>query len=129
MRVIFGNWATAADYARVGRELRERVGAETVIAPPEIGTLAYFCECSIVDPFADRGRVVPLIEERVSSAGPVMGTLLSLNYLRLDREKEPRPARFRLVYEQGPATSPEEWQTWSPATGVGRLRLVENREE
>jgi hypothetical protein len=127
--VIFGNWATPADYARVGRELRERVGAETVIAPPEIGTLAYFCECSIVDPFADRGRVVPLIEERVSSAGPVMGTLLSLNYLRLDREKEPRPARFRLVYEQGPATSPEEWQTWSPATGIGRLRLVEGPEE
>ena len=36
-----------------------------VIAPPEIGTLAYYCECSIVDAFSDRGRVVPLIEERV----------------------------------------------------------------
>jgi hypothetical protein len=38
--VIFGNWATPADYARAGRELGERIGAETVIAPPEIGTLA-----------------------------------------------------------------------------------------
>jgi hypothetical protein len=77
----------------VGQELGERVGAETVIAPPEIGTLAYFCECSIVDPFADRGRVVPLIEERVSSAGPVGSAILSLNYLLLDREVQPRPAR------------------------------------
>jgi hypothetical protein len=127
--VIFGNWATPADYARVGRELGERVGGETVVAPPEIGTLAYFCECSIVDPFADRGRVVPLIEERVSSAGPVGSAILSLNYLLLDREVQPRPARFRLVYERGPATSSEEWQTWSPATGVGRFRLVETTQE
>ena len=123
--VIFGNWATPDHYARAGRQLGERVGAETVIAPPEIGTLAYFCRCSIVDAFADRGRVVPLIEERISAAGPVVGALLRFNYLLLDHDQPPRPARYRLVWEPGPATQPEEWQTWSPATGVGHLRLDE----
>lgn len=123
--VIFGNWATPADYARVGRELGERVGSDTVIAPPEIGTLAYYCQCSIVDAFADRGRVVPLIEERVAAAGPVAGMLLELNYLLLDRDQQPRPARFRLIWEPGPATQPDQWQTWSPATGIAHLRLVE----
>ncbi len=122
--VIFGNWATPADYARAGRELGARVGSATVIAPPEIGTLAYFCQCAIVDAFADRGRVVPLIEERVAAAGPVVGALLEFNYRRLDRARRPRPAQYRLVWEPGPATRPEQWQIWSPATGVGHLRLI-----
>ena len=123
--VIFGNWAVPADYERAGRGLGERVGAETVIAPPEIGTLAFYCRCSIVDAFADRGRVVPLIEERLANAGPVSGPLLDLNYLLLDRNQQPRPARYQLVWEPGPATHPDQWQTWSPAAGVAHLRLVE----
>ncbi len=123
--VIFGNWAIPSDYARAGRGLGERVGAETVIAPPEIGTLAYFCGCSIVDPFADRGRVVPLIEERVAAAGPLTSALLKANYLLLDRDQQPRPARYQLLYEGGPATAPDQWQTWSPAAGTGHLRLAE----
>ena len=127
--VIFGNWATPSDYARVGRELGERVGTETVIAPPEIGTLAYFCQCSIVDAFADRGRVVPLIEERIAAAGPVTGALLNANYLLLDRDLQPRPARYQLVFERGPATESGQWQTWSPAMGTGHLRLVERSGE
>ncbi len=121
--VIFGNWATPGDYARVGRELGQRVGPATVISPGEIGTLAYYCQCSIVDAFADRGRVVPLVEERIAAAGPVMAALLQLNYLRLDRHQAARPAEYRLIWEPGPATPPEEWQTWSPAAGVGHLRL------
>ena len=120
---VFGNWATPADYARVGRQLGERVGSATVVAPPEIGTLAYYCECAIVDAFADRGRAVPLIEARIAAAGPLVGALLELNYLRLDRSQRPRPARYRLVWEPGPATGPDQWQTWSPARGVGHLRL------
>ena len=123
--VIFGNWAAPADYARVGREVGERVGGATVIAPPEIGTLAYHCQCSLVDAFADRGRVVPLIEERVAAAGPAVGTLLDINYLLLDRGQQPRPAQYQLIWEPGPATQPDEWQTWSPAAGVAHMRLVE----
>ncbi len=123
MPLIFGNWATPSDYAQVGRELGERVGTGTVISPGEIGTLAYFCECSIVDAFADRGHVVPLIEERMVAAGPVVAAMLKLNYLRLDRDQQPRPAEFRLIWEPGPARQPEEWQTWSPAAKVGHFRL------
>lgn len=123
--VIFGNWATPADYAGAGRWLGARVGSETVIAPPEIGTLAYYCRCSIVDAFADRGRVLPLVEQRLAAAGPVARLLLEVNYRRLDRDLQPRPARFQLVWEPGPATGADQWQTWSPATGVGHLRLID----
>ena len=56
---VFSNWSTDEGYAWVGRLVGRRVGDATVEAPPEIGTRAYFCECAIVDAFADRGRVVP----------------------------------------------------------------------
>ena len=123
--VVFGNWAIPADYERVGRDLGARVGDETVIAPPEVGTLAYFCECSIVDAFADRGRVVPLIDERIAAAGPLARRALDLNYLLLDHDQLPRPARYQLIWEPGPPTGADQWETWSPAAGVGHMTLIE----
>ncbi len=120
---IFGNWATAANYEQVGRELGARIGDATVESPGEIGTLAYFCECSIVDAFADRGRAVPLIEARIAAASPAVRALLELNYLRLDRDQEPRPLQYRLIWEPGPVNGPDQWATWSPSAGVGHLRL------
>ncbi len=122
---IFGNWATPKDYERVGRELGQQVGPATVISPGEIGTLAYYCQCSIVDAFADQGSAVPLIDKRIATANPVVRELLQLNYLRLDRKERPRPAEYQLVWKPGPAFQPGGgWQTWSPATGVGHFQLV-----
>ncbi len=123
--VIFGNWATPADYARVGTGMGERVGAATVTSPGEIGTLAYFCECAIVDSFSDRGRVVPLVEERMAEAGPVARLALKLNYWHLDHDLQPRPADYSLVWRQpGPAPDPDSWDVSSSATGAGHLRLI-----
>lgn len=121
--VVFGNWASAEDYARVGRELRERVGDRTVASPGEIGTLAYFCECAIVDEFSDRGRVIDRVDEYVSRVSPVTRPALKLNYLWLDRDQEPRPADFRLRYERPPGSGPNSWRVWSAARGPGVFTL------
>ena len=67
------------------RRWAERVGDATVKAPPEIGTVAYACDCSVVDVFSDPGRTLPLIEKRIREAGPVMRVLLEANFSRLDR--------------------------------------------
>ncbi|MEW2503070.1 hypothetical protein AB0878_21645 [Amycolatopsis sp. NPDC047767] len=121
---IFGNWATAADYAQVGREIGARVGGATVAAPPEIGTLAYFCECTMVDTFSDQGRVVPLVAQRIAAAGPVPGLLLRLDYHWLDRARRPRPVDYRLDWSWTPISGPDTWHLRSPATGDGWVRLV-----
>lgn len=122
--VIFGNWASAQDYARVGRELKDRVGEATVRSPGEIGTLAYYCECSIVDPFSDRGYVTDMVKERIDEAGPVTSALLRLNYLWFDYSREPRPLDYRLLYERGPGGGRNTWQVYSAARGVGHFTLV-----
>ena len=122
--VIFGNWASAKDYARVGAELRKRVGNATVSAPGEIGTLAYFCDCALVDEFSDRGVVVADINRRISHAGLVKRAIYRLNYLWLDRSQKPRRVDYRLRYGRGPATGPDSWQVWSAAKGVGHFTLL-----
>ena len=96
--MIFGNWAFPEEYLAIGKEIGERVGDATVKAPPEIGTVAYACDCTVVDVFSDPGRTLPLIEKRIREAGPVMQFLLEANFARLDRTQRPRRAEYRLVW-------------------------------
>jgi hypothetical protein len=122
--VYFGSWAVPEDYRAVGAAVGERIGDDTVLAPPEIGTLAYACDCSMVDAFADPGRALPLIEKRIDEAGPVGRFLLELNFARLDRDVERRPVQWRLVWTQRPLPQGVlSWPTDSPATGPAHLYL------
>lgn len=124
---IFGNWASAEDYARVGTELGRRVGDAPVRSPGEIGTLAYFCECRIVDVFSDRGRIPALLEERLAESGPIGAALLETNYLWFDRDREPLTPEYRLLYASGPGRGPDTWTVHSDARGVGHFTLVRVR--
>ncbi|HET6499437.1 MAG TPA: hypothetical protein VFG87_01630 [Amycolatopsis sp.] len=116
---FFGNWAAASDYARVGQELAARVGAAPVGSPGEIGTLAYFCDCAIVDGFSDRGLLGRQIDERIADADPIMAALLRLNYARFDRSTPPIKLVYQLTYAPGPGT----WTVYSAAKGVGHFTL------
>ncbi|MEY7970422.1 hypothetical protein AB8O38_00320 [Saccharomonospora xinjiangensis] len=126
--VIFGNWASASDYAHVGRQLGERVGEATVLSPGEIGTLAYHCECRIVDVFSDRGRAAELVRERIADAGPVSSALLRLNYLFFDENAEPVKTDHKLRYRRGEGSGENTWQVYSDALGVGHFKLSEAQE-
>ena len=124
--VIYGNWALPTEYLAIGADVGELVGDATVAAPPEIGALAYACDCSMVDPFSDPGRALPLIEERLALAGPVTRSLLEANFARLDREQRPRPLDYRLVWTPGVAEVPPglpSWRTAAPNYGPGTVWL------
>jgi hypothetical protein len=122
--VIFGNWASAQDYARVGKELGARLDGASVASPGEIGTLAYYCECAIIDEFSDRGHAKELVEQRIATANPLMSLALRVNYHWLDRSITPRKPDYRLQYGSGPATGPDSWQVQSAAKGVGHFTLT-----
>ncbi|OLT39068.1 hypothetical protein BJF85_07600 [Saccharomonospora sp. CUA-673] len=121
---IFGNWASAQDYARVGEEIGRIVGDDVVRSPGEIGTLAYFCECRIVDAFSDRGRIPELLEARLADSGSVASALLEVNYLWFDRDREPLTPRYQIRYESGPGDGPRTWTVHSDAKGTGHFSLV-----
>ena len=93
-------------------------------SPPEIGTVAYACDCSVVDVFSDPGRTLPLIEKRIREAGPVMRFLLEANFARLDRSQRPRPAEFRLLWSRdGFPPGLPSWHMNSPWTGSAFIYL------
>ncbi|GHF59173.1 hypothetical protein FHX82_000417 [Amycolatopsis bartoniae] len=120
---FFGNWASARDYARVGHELAARVGDRAVGAPGEIGTLAYFCDCTIVDGFSDPGLLAPQIRQRIDNASPVVAWLFRLDYTRFQWSKPPIRLDYQLRYAPGPGP----WQVCSAAKGIGHLTLEPSR--
>jgi hypothetical protein len=122
--VIFGNWALPEQYMAAGDEIGELVGDGTVKSPPEIGAVAYACDCSVVDVFSDPGRTLPLIEKRIREAGPVMRFLLEANFARLDRSQRPRPAQYRLAWSRdGFPPGLPNWYMNSPWTGPAFIYL------
>ena len=120
---ISTNWATATEYERMGTDLHRIVGPAAVESPGEIGTLAYYCDCTIVDAFSDRGRIIGAIEAREQAPG-LGAALLRLNYLHLDRDQPPRPVEYRLRYQAHKAPSvPEQWPVDHWVDGPGRIVL------
>jgi hypothetical protein len=126
--VISGSWAMATDYARIARELRGRIGDARVGSPGEIGTLAFFCECAILDEYSDRGRAVELVNQRIARSGRLARLALRTNYLRLDRRRRPRPLDYQLRFDPGTGTRPPAgavvWRVWSPLHGTRYLMLT-----
>jgi hypothetical protein len=118
------NSATANDYARIGRALRRRLGGATVASFGEIGTLAYYCECEIVDVYSHRGEAIQLVNHELDTAGPLVKPILELNYAWLDRHREPPRLGYRLTYTRGPGSGRDVWQVWSRWMGVGHVRLI-----
>ncbi len=122
--VIFGNWALPEQYLTIGDEVRDLVGDATVKAPPEIGTVAYACDCNVVDVFSDPGITLPSIEKRIAEAGPVMKFLLEANFARLDRSQQPRRPEYRLVWtRQNPPRGLPAWHTESRWTAPATIYL------
>lgn len=116
---FFGNWASAQDYARVGQELAARVPGAAVGAPGEIGTLAYFCDCVLVDGFSDPGLLGPQILQRIDQASPFVAWLFRLNYTHFDWSRPPVRLDYQLRYAPGPGP----WHVFSTAKGVGHFTL------
>ncbi len=98
--VIFGNWALPEEYMAIGTEVGELVGDAVVKAPPEIGTVAFACDCNVVDVFSDPGITLQSIEKRIDEAGPVTKWLLDLNFSRLDRSRQPLEPAYRLAWSR-----------------------------
>ncbi|MER6989563.1 hypothetical protein ABT337_13585 [Saccharopolyspora hirsuta] len=119
---IATNWASAADYARIGTEVGRQLGAGTVSSPGEIGTIAYFCDCAVVDGFSDRGYLPDQLRQRLAAASPPVRALLELNYRNFTPEA-PRPITHTLRREPGAGA----WTIASTWAGESHL-VLEPRE-
>lgn len=120
---IYGNWASADQYAAMGRDLARTIPAgRTVGNFGEIGGVAYYCECDIIDPFSDRASANELIDTRYAKAGPIGRRLLDLNYLfNHDRRLPKTRPEYQLAWAEGYGPG---WNVDGPQTGPGHITLT-----
>jgi hypothetical protein len=71
---IHTNWATPGDYKIAGEWLKTHHDAEPILMAVECGTLAYYCDCLLQDPFGDRRWIDQRVLPRAADSG--LGTAL-----------------------------------------------------
>jgi hypothetical protein len=114
---ITSNWATSAQYARIGADVARLAGGRVVSAGGEIGAIAYFCDCTVVDQFSDRGDVVARLPAWLNGMGPVGRKLTLWNFHFLDRSQRALVATLGLAYTDTPAAGAlGTWRVSSPWT-------------
>jgi hypothetical protein len=82
----------------------------------EIGAIAYFCGCSMIDPFSDRGLVVRMVHGVESHTSPLKRLLLEADYHFL---ADARPTRTPLALVEAtrvPEDALGAWPISSPWT-------------
>jgi hypothetical protein len=110
-----GNAASPAEYAAVGRAVKPLVGDRPVRSPGEVGTIAFFCDCEVLDELSDRGIVKSMLDQQKQRSGPLGRFLLDANFRFLDKNLKPTPVDYAIVYtKQKPAHSPY-WPTTGPS--------------
>ncbi|GAA3817401.1 hypothetical protein [Amycolatopsis tucumanensis] len=119
MAAVTTNWASPAQYATVGRDLKALVGDQPVRLEGEIGAIAYFCDCTVLDQFSDRTQLVSAIDTVTAQAGPVKQWLLRLNYHFLDRGTPQVTPRYVLRDVATPPSGVPAWPATSPWHGPG----------
>lgn len=95
---ISSNWAAPAEYAALAARVPS--GA-TVESFGEVGTVAYFCDCTVVDRLSDRAQVADLLRAKRAAAGPVARTLLDWNYHRFKADLPIEPD-YRFTFAEDP---------------------------
>lgn len=114
---LIGNFATAAEYAAVGRDVAGMIPAGApVYSPGEIGSIAFHCDCRILDKFSTRSLATEQITARVADAGPVMRLLLEWNYAHLPPAAPPPVVQWHLEFRADPAARGPSDVRWWPAT-------------
>ncbi len=124
------NHATPDQYETVGSQLVSYSNGRPVRTANEIGAIAFYCECAVVDRFSDRAALAPDLKAKMSEDG-VSGWLWRTNFSFLDTEalaeRGPIPLAYRLERMTSGEGVPEavvRWPITSPWTGVGELYLV-----
>jgi hypothetical protein len=121
---IHTNLASQEQYRQVGLWLKDNVRGHTVQLEGEIGTLAYYCDCHLLDAFSDRRWLTDGVHTVAAGRSP-SAALYRLNFLFLRDDPGFPPYAYLLTVRGDPeaTTYPhvKEWETstrWSPHSWI-----------
>jgi hypothetical protein len=113
---IHTNWATHEQYQEIGTWLKEHNEGRTIIVDGEIGTLGYYCDCTLSSFFSDRRWLEKYVEKQMSGSG-LRAELYKLNFLFLDRDTNyPQPDLLLIEIPNTKAMDAENIMEWKTST-------------
>jgi hypothetical protein len=122
---ITTNWASPGQYQRIGADVGRMAGGRTVRSAGEIGEIAYYCHCAMIDPFSDRGQVLTMIRGLERHAGPVKRAVVRGNFRFLNTEQRPTATALVLEYVSTPPRDAlAVWPVSSPWRVHGHTRYL-----
>jgi hypothetical protein len=120
---IHTNWATQAQYRSIGEWLRNHEAGQTGRFDGEIGTIAYYCDCMLLDEFSERNWLD--LRVRRSRTSPGLGALLSrINYFFYEPQQPFDPPRFMVTYIQLFSEYIRTGQIWQVGTRWKRNGVI-----
>lgn len=113
---IHTNWATHEQYKEIGEWLREHNAGRTILVDGEVGTLGYYCDCSLSSFFSDRKWLEQHVGRQISGEG-IKPILYKMNFLFLEKEAEyPQPAYLLSEIPGGSDTGMKGTKEWKTKT-------------
>ena len=93
---IHTNWATHERYREIGLWLREHTGEKASLLRGEIGTLAYYSRCYLLDAFSDRRWLTDFVARKTREPSPLRH-LYKVNFFFFSPVAEFPPTAFRVT--------------------------------
>ena len=113
---IHSNWGRHKQYQEIGLWLNEQHGTDTIrLVAGEIGTLAYYCDCRLLDRFSDRRWLQQQIDERISHPR-IVATLWRINFAFYSPPKIPPDDYVLRAYFAEPDRDGEIIREWRTST-------------
>src|SRR5258707_5609366 len=129
---IHTNWATYKQYKNVGLLIKKRTAGKTVLLRSgEIGTLAYYCDCYLLDPFSNRIWMKKLIDTNAVGTG-IGSMVFRVNFLFFTENQEFPPYSYILTEYtdrslSNPVGSAQQWEITSKWIAQGLITFASTK--
>ena len=125
---IHTNWATHEQYREIGKWLKEHLDGRAILVDGEVGTLGYYCDCSVSSFFSDRRWPQKYARQQMSGNG-IKPALYKVNFLFFDKEaKFPQPVYLLTETPVGGSTNTTSLMEWRTSTEWASDTLISLRD-
>jgi len=117
---IHTNRASQEQYKQIGIWIKDNCADENLRLNGEIGTLSYYCDCTLMDWFGERGWLVSIVNEQKKADGPVAALFrFNFRFLKDDSRSSSYSHQITAYIDRKTATDPfiRRWETttrWTP---------------
>jgi hypothetical protein len=111
---ITTNWHSGAQARAMADDVAQIVGDSNVGFGGEVGAMAYYCKCQVIDVLSDMANLNSGIVRSIDTSTGIYHDLLRANFRHRDLTALPPPFRFLMVPTSDPAGHEWHWTVTSP---------------